>query len=577
MDKTKAKIHSKRLSVGSKLMLLFVLATVITSLVVGYFAYLSASSTQMSIIKRDLISIASGGTMVINGDQLQQVKPGDEKTPYYIKQRKMLQDFQKKSQVTYVYTLYLDGQGNCRFGIDADPEEPAAIGEEYHLTDVMRIAFQGKASTDKKPYTDKWGTFLSGYAPIFNSAGKVVAILGVDREASDINNLSLRLFYRVLAGCFLAVLLGFLISRVFVNQISSAIVKVVNKIKDMAHNSGDLTQHFTINTGDELEVLGDEVNLLISNTREMVRNIRNVSQDVLNSVDGVVTASQNNTEAINVMASTAERVARFTQVQADDVNTSSSVLKSFTGQIQKITDYSEQMKASSRQAELICDNGTRVLAELNRKSVDTQNIAQTMSGNINVLIGKSEEIGQIIEVITSLSEQTNLLALNAAIEAARAGEAGRGFSVVAEEVRKLADQSALAAHDIAQLILGMQDEIIRETSAIKQIEQSFGSETAGIQDTQAAFKDITSAVDAIGRHIEMVTGEIARMGEGTAKISGFIENIRQASAQTAASTLDISARAQEETAATEEVAALLNHLEALARQLYDSVKLFKID
>jgi len=563
------------MSLSAKLMGSFIILSVITSLIVGYVSYISAYKAEMDLLRQNLVSLAQSATLLIDGDQHQKIGPGEENTAVYQSQRQTLQRFQQQASVTYVYTLAAGEKGDLQFIVDADPEEPAAIGEEYESTATMLSALQGDAAADEEPYSDRWGTFLSGYAPIYNSQSQIVGIVGVDLDVSYVKDMAVTLFVRMTVGCLLGILVAVLISRMLAAVIRRDLEKIVLKVKDIATNSGDLTQTVDIRTRDELGELGQEMNRLIANQRSRVQTIREISQRLLQSTNVMMAAARESAGSIDKMTNAAGQAAEFCQSQLEEAKTSAGLLKTLTDQIHQISVYSQDMRDSSLQATQVCNNGAGAVDALNAHNQDSTDVAALMANDIATLRSSSQDIGAIIDVITSIAAQTNLLALNAAIEAARAGEAGRGFGVVAEEVRKLADQSSTAAQDIARLIMGIQQQVEQANSAIVKLQNNFQAQTGAVQKTGDAFAMIAGSVNAIVKHIELVNSSILKLEEGNMTINDSFRSLAATSEATTVTTTNISLAAEEQSASTQQIVASITQLHDLASELYESVKLIK--
>lgn len=148
----------------------------------------------------------------------------------------------------------------------------------------------------------------------------------------------------------------------------------------------------------------------------------------------------------------------------------------------------------------------------------------------------SERINEVLGFIKQIADETKMLGLNAAIEAARAGDAGRGFGVVAEEVRQLADQSSNAAQDIARLITGIQQQVEQANSAILELQNNFQAQTDAVQKTGDAFAMIADSVNDIVKQIEQVNSSILKLEEGNMIINDSFRSLASTSDATTATT-----------------------------------------
>jgi len=204
-------------------------------------------------------------------------------------------------------------------------------------------------------------------------------------------------------------------------------------------------------------------------------------------------------------------------------------------------------------------------------------IEKTVTGSAEVVknLGeRSREIGQIVDTISGIAEQTNLLALNAAIEAARAGEQGRGFAVVADEVRKLAEQSQKASKQIALLIneiqLETQNAVISMDEGTHQVK--LGTEVA--QSAGHAFIEITTLVDQVSSMVGEISEEFQQMAIGSQKIVTSVTDIYETSRAITGQTQTVSAATQEQSASVEEIASSSQVLATMADELQQSLKKF---
>lgn len=195
---------------------------------------------------------------------------------------------------------------------------------------------------------------------------------------------------------------------------------------------------------------------------------------------------------------------------------------------------------------------------------------------IEKLAERSMEISQISDTISNIADQTNLLALNAAIEAARAGEAGRGFSVVAEEVRKLAEESGQAAQQIAELISTIQADTVQAVERMKKGTEDVQSGKDVVNKAGTAFETITSAVSSLTESSEAILAAAQRSAQKAEQLVSVMDGINKTGRDVAAETESVSAATEEQSASMDEIAGASQKLAELAQDLQGSTSKFKI-
>ena len=195
---------------------------------------------------------------------------------------------------------------------------------------------------------------------------------------------------------------------------------------------------------------------------------------------------------------------------------------------------------------------------------------------VRTLGESSQQIGQIVEAISSIADQTNLLALNAAIEAARAGEHGRGFAVVADEVRKLAAESQESAEQIKERILTIQKDTAHAVSAMEEGKTEVQLGAKAIRDVGEQFQDIMGQVNDIRNQIDEISTSVNSVSSGAGNIVDAVDSIDSVSRRTADHTSSISASTEEQSASNEEIAAASQSLAHLASDMQAAINKFKL-
>ena len=266
--------RNKLRGIQGKLIVSFVMLIFIISLVTGAMQYKVSSERLLEDTRQDVSKLAAAAALLIDGDSHEKlIAPKDQLSSTYKDIKAKMQEFQKDTEVAYVYTLVRNGDNKTSFVIDGAVEEPADLGYEYKYLPTMNNAFNGTASADENMNTDEWGTFLSGYAPVKNSAGKVVAIVGVDIDAGDILQEKKQLIISIIRNIVFSIILTIILSIFLSKKIVRPIHLLVNRFKELSLSGGDLSQKIEIKTGDELETLGDAVTEFIGNIRDIVKQV----------------------------------------------------------------------------------------------------------------------------------------------------------------------------------------------------------------------------------------------------------------------------------------------------------------
>ncbi len=327
----------------------------------------------------------------------------------------------------------------------------------------------------------------------------------------------------------LCIAFGILISRVISKPLNQ-VVDLVEKVAD-----GDLTETTDIHTKDEIGILAQSVNRMVVNLRGMIQNILNAAQNLSASSE-------------QVSASTVE-IASASANQANAAQTMNELFGELSDAIHSVAKNTEQAALLSNETIKIAQDGEKVVLS----SVEG---AHVVSDKMITLEQNSNRIGEIIEVIDDIADQTNLLALNAAIEAARAGEQGRGFAVVADEVRKLAERSGEATKQITSIIKDMQENMVM---SVKSVQEGL----AYTQKSGEAFEEIIKMVSDTDKKVTDIASASVEQAAQSAEVLGFIESI--------------SATTEEATASSEETASSARALAELAEELNASVVDFRLN
>lgn len=373
----------------------------------------------------------------------------------------------------------------------------------------------------------------------------------------------------------LAAISGIVIALVISRMISNPILMMEKIAAQIA--SGDLTvDDIQVKNRDEIQDLATSFNLMARNLRALIQQVGSTAEQVAASAEELTASSEQTTEATEQVAATMQEVAIGVDKQVQSVGESSQTIHEMSAGVQQIANQAHLVSNTANQASEKAWEGGQVI----KTAVQQMNlINQTVKGLGDVVKGLGErsiEIGKILEVITGIAAQTNLLALNAAIEAARAGEHGRGFAVVADEVRKLAEQSAGSAQQISQLISAIQEETNKAVqsmeAATKEVEEGIGVvSTAG-----QSFVHIQDSVKDVTVQIQEVSSAVQQMAAGTEQMVHSMKLITEVAENSAAGTQEVSAATEEQLASMEEISSSAASLSQMAEELQNLISKFKV-
>ena len=540
----------------------------ITLVIVGVTDYISISKIAETSAGNEAKGIAISVANNIDGDKFKEVIKVGKSSPYYEEVRLKLNRTLNDVGLKYLTTITVNGE---KLNYIIDGSEPNSedfsdyMSEDIVENTMLKEFFDKKIVGYSEMYKDEtWGYLLSAVAPIKDSKGEIVAWVEADMSVKDIKQ-SINIFIlRLALVLFFALVVLFIMIRFINKNITHPIEKFVESFQKLVQ--GDFNSRVEFKQKGVFKLLADEYNTLVDKISSLINTIKaelskisvekdNLTYDMDNIVKGkkskyLSTSFYKIEDGLEQqMGFLSQMVNGVTQQNASTRNALASV-EEMNASIKEVSEYIESTNVSSEKAADIAKESYSEAEELKEAMGEINESMSDVNKRIDNLIDLSNGIGGIVEAIQSISQRTNLLALNAAIEASRAGEAGRGFSVVADEIRKLAEQTNKETDKIAEIVTNVRNEInkveavtdivdikIKEgnnitnnvKTSIESILEITNKNTDSIRvitnissEQALAIEEITRNIESIGHKIEEIDGFGQKLNEGMLDIEKTI-------------------------------------------------------
>ncbi|HWQ71962.1 MAG TPA: methyl-accepting chemotaxis protein [Desulfitobacteriaceae bacterium] len=373
----------------------------------------------------------------------------------------------------------------------------------------------------------------------------------------------------VIAAIF-AVALGVLVAR----SISKPLQVMLANVQELA--AGNLlVKKIRNDSREEVGQLTQAFNRMTVNLLALVRRASESSTAVADSTRQLLTITEQGSNTSVQIAAAMTEVAGGTEAQADSVNETVSAIEQITANIQMAAEASQKVTTLTSQTALITENGQRALVQVVEQMDNIRRGTQGVKGSITLMAEGSEQIADIAGLIKGITQQTDLLAFNAEIEAARAGEQGRGFSVVADEIRKLAEKARVATEQISGLVTMNRANIKEVNSAIKAEEIFVENGIMVVNTASQGLSDISAMVNEVSKQVSEISASIQQMAGGSQQIVSEIQHIGNVSQATADRAAKVSAFINEFTNSIEQINLSCQNLITLAKNLQYEIRIFK--
>ncbi|MDI4646735.1 methyl-accepting chemotaxis protein [Cohnella hashimotonis] len=339
---------------------------------------------------------------------------------------------------------------------------------------------------------------------------------------------------------------------------------------------GNLTVRSTIRQKDEIGQVSDSFNRMMERITELVRQTNQSASEVLETASSLTLASTKTASAAKEIAVATEEIAGGATNLAVESERGSEMTGQIGDKVVSVIDSNLEMGKSAYEVEEAGRKGTQYMAGLMEKTGHTEEMTRSMVDKVDKLKESTGSISKILDVLGNMTKQTNILSLNATIEAARAGAAGRGFMVVADEIRKLADQSRQSIGVVGEIVDRIGQEIDETVSVLSDAYPLFREQIEAVRDANKIFENVQSHMSDFNERLHAATASVSQLEQAQETLTLTMTNVSAVAQQASATSEQVASLSNEQLGISDGLVQLSNKLETVSQQLRQSLSQFTV-
>ena len=446
----------------------------------------------------------------------------------------------------------------------AHPTEPSGEEAVVSLTDQLYAKESGQIELDYDG-DHRIMAFVTNELTGWKLAGSVAS--------SEITAAAMPILTRTV----LIIGIAFIVGAVSVFFIIKSIIAPIIRLKEQAItvSEGDLTHAIEVRSTDEIGQLGQAFNAMQDSLRTLIKNVEQSAELVASSAEELSASAEQTSDATEQVATSIQEVAHGAETQTDGVSAATQSLADLSVGVTQIAENSIKASELSHRATQEAEVGGQAVTNTVNQMTSIHESVKESNIITQSLNERSQEVRSILNVITEIAGQTNLLALNAAIEAARAGEHGKGFAVVADEVRKLAEQSQKSATEIQEIVEGIQVDTANSVEIMAHITENVLGGMDVSNEAFEKFNDILQSMQDITPQMEEISATAEQASAAVQEVASTANDIASSAQGNAAASQQVAASSEEQLASMEEISSSAQSLSFMAEDLKELISKFK--
>lgn len=478
---------------------------------------------------------------------------------------------------SYVGIITPDNQEMVVEGKDITKEEEGKsktqnnVAKEsiYKNQDFYKDALKSEKDSGKDYVRYAGKTYLFTYEKIGRSGIMLCSMVPQSVIVAQANSIRVLTIVMVVISCIIAMIVGTLISKGFSKSINLSIKELAKVSK------GDLTVEFRTNRRDEFALLYGSCNDMLANIRGLIMEVESVYDALSVSLNKVNTSSTTFSETTKDIQTSVHEIETGVGEQTESATDCLNEMDSLFTKINVVNDNTNEIGSIAASTQVAINSGLTSMDNLNAKTKSTTDITDSVIQTIKELSVHSKNIGQIVNSINDIAEETNLLSLNASIEAARAGAAGKGFSVVATQIRKLADQCLASAGKISNIVTEITETTKEAVNTAQTAEEIVDEQVEAVAATARSFQTLKQRIEKLSEYLESIQSSSKDMESSGSSTLNSMENISAILEETLASVTSVANVTDKQSEALTSLDDASSQLMIRAERLGDAISKFK--